>query len=393
MLNFTYQNTTKIIFGSDVEMLVGKEASQWGKKALLHYGRDHIVQSGLKERIESSLQAAGIEYVELGGVQPNPRLSLVNIGIELAREEKVDFILAVGGGSVIDSAKAIAIGVHYEGHVWDFFEGKARPTKSLPVGVVLTIPAAGSESSTGSVITNEYGWLKRSCGALLMRPKFALLNPELTYTLPPYQTACGATDMLAHVMERYFTSEEDVGFTDQLCEATMRSIIHYAPLAIAQPRSYAARANLMWAGSIAHDGLLGTGREEDWASHEIEHELSALYDIAHGAGLAIIFPAWMQYVYTENPQRFVQFAVRVFGVEQDFAVPERTILEGIRRLKDFFRQIGMPTSLAEADIPTDRLEEMAAKSTANDTKTLGALKPLKQADVLKIYQLAAPSSS
>ncbi|HHY14879.1 MAG TPA: iron-containing alcohol dehydrogenase [Firmicutes bacterium] len=389
MLNFTYQNITKIVFGSGVEMQAGKETSQWGRKALLHYGGGHIVRSGLKDKIEDSLQAENIEYVELGGVQPNPRLSLVRSGIELARAEQVDFILAVGGGSVIDSAKAIAIGVHYNGDVWDFFEGKARPAKALPVGVVLTIPAAGSESSTGSVITNEEGWLKRSCGGLLMRPKFALLNPELTYSLPSYQTACGATDMLAHVMERYFTNERDVGFTDQLCEATMRSIIQYAPLAIAQPRNYAARANLMWAGSIAHGGLLGTGREEDWASHNIEHELSALYDIAHGAGLAIIFPAWIKYVYAENPGRFVQFAVRVFGVEQDFAYPERTILEGIRRLKDFFRRIGMPTSLAEADIPTDRLEEMAAKSTAHDTMTLGALKPLTQADVLKIYQLAA----
>lgn len=387
MLNFTFSNSTKIIFGKDVEMQVGAETALWGKKVLLHYGGGHIVRSGLKKRVVASLQEAGVEFVELGGVQPNPRLSLVQEGIALARKEQVDFILAVGGGSVIDSAKAIAIGVPYDGDVWDFYAGKTRAKESLPVGVVLTIPAAGSESSTSSVITKEEGWLKRGYGEVIMRPKFAFMNPELTYSLPPYQTACGVADMMAHVMERYFTNEKEVGFTDQLCEATLRSIIQEAPVAIAEPENYGARANIMWAGTIAHNDLLSTGRLGDWASHNIEHELSALYDIAHGAGLAIVFPAWMKYVYRHDIPRFVQFSVEVFGVEQDYHNPERTILEGIRRLEDFFRRIGLPTTLQEADIPADRLEEMAAKSTANDTQTLGTFVPLNKADVLEIYKL------
>ncbi|NMB00790.1 MAG: iron-containing alcohol dehydrogenase [Firmicutes bacterium] len=387
MLNFTFSNTTKIVFGKGVEERAGKEAALWGKKVLLHYGGGHIVRSGLKERVEASLKAAGIDYVELGGVQPNPRLSLVKEGIDLVRKEKVDLILAVGGGSVIDSAKAIAIGVPYEGDVWDFYAGKAQAEESLPLGVVLTIPAAGSESSPSSVITNEDGWLKRGYGSLVMRPKFALLNPELTFSLPAYQTACGVADMMAHIMERYFTNEPDVGFSDQLCEAALRSIMQEAPIAIAEPENYGARANIMWAGTIAHNDLLGMGRSEDWASHNIEHELSALYDVAHGAGLAIVFPAWMKYVYKANPQRFVQFAVRVFNVEQDFHNPERTILEGIRRLQDFFNRIGLPTTLAEANIPTDRLAEMAEKATEKDSQKLGGLMSLGQQDVLAIYEL------
>lgn len=389
MLNFTFSNSTKIVFGKDVETGVGQETALWGKKVLLHYGGGHIVRSGLKEQVEKSLQAVGIDFVELGGVQPNPRLSLVQEGITLARKEQVDFILAVGGGSVIDSAKAIAIGVPYDGDVWDFYAGLARAKESLPLGVVLTIPAAGSESSTGSVITNEEGWLKRGYGEIIMRPKFALMNPELTYSLPAYQTACGVADMMAHVMERYFTNEKEVGFTDRLCEATLKSIIQDAPVAIAEPKNYGARANIMWAGTIAHNDLLDTGRLGDWASHNIEHELSALYDIAHGAGLAIVFPAWMKYVYKHDPNRFVQFAVEVFGVEQDYHNSERTILEGIRRLEDFFKQIGLPTSLEDANIPLDRLDEMAAKSTEQDTKTLGSFVPLNQGDVLEIYKLCA----
>ncbi|HHY09019.1 MAG TPA: iron-containing alcohol dehydrogenase, partial [Firmicutes bacterium] len=296
-------------------------------------------------------------------------------------------ILAVGGGSVIDSAKAIAIGVPYEGDVWDFFAGKAEAEETLPVGVVLTIPAAGSEASTSSVLTNEEGWLKRGYGSEILRPKFALMNPELTYSLPPYQTACGVADMMAHVLERYFTNEKEVGLTDQLCEGTLRAIMAEAPRVLKDPKHYGARANIMWAGTLAHNGLLGTGRSEDWASHNIEHELSGIYDIAHGAGLAIVFPAWMQYVYHHNKERFLQFAVRVFGVEQNFADPDETILEGIKRLKGFFKAIGLPTTLKEAAIPADRLEEMAAKCTADDTQTVGGLIPLDQRDVLAIYKL------
>ena len=387
MLNFTFSNTTKMIFGKGVETQVGKEAAAWGKKVLLHYGGGHIVQSGLKDRVVESLEQAGLEIVEFGGAQPNPRLSLVQEGIALARKEQIDLILAVGGGSAIDSAKAIAIGVPYDGDVWDFYAGKAKAEESVPVGVVLTIPAAGSESSSSSVVTNEDGWQKVGYGALVMRPKFALLNPELTYTLPAYQTACGVADMMAHIMERYFTLEADVGFGDHLCEGAMRSILQEAPKAISEPGNYGARANIMWAGTIAHNDILGVGRSEDWASHNIEHELSALYDIAHGAGLAIVFPAWMKYVYKQDLDRFVQFAVRVFGVEQDFHNPEHTILEGIRRLEDFFRRIGLPTTLAEAGIAADRLAEMAAKATHGDTITLGNFMPLGQRDVLAIYEL------
>ncbi len=387
MLNFTFSNTTKMIFGKGVETQVGKEAAAWGKKVLLHYGGGHIVQSGLKDRVVESLEQAGLEIVEFGGAQPNPRLSLVQEGIALARKEQIDLILAVGGGSAIDSAKAIAIGVPYDGDVWDFYAGKAKAEESVPVGVVLTIPAAGSESSSSSVVTNEDGWQKVGYGALVMRPKFALLNPELTYTLPAYQTACGVADMMAHIMERYFTREADVGFGDHLCEGAMRSILQEAPKAISEPENYGARANIMWAGTIAHNDILGVGRSEDWASHNIEHELSALYDIAHGAGLAIVFPAWMKYVYKQDLDRFVQFAVRVFGVEQDFHNPEHTILEGIRRLEDFFRRIGLPTTLAEAGIAADRLAEMAAKATHGDTITLGNFMPLGQRDVLAIYEL------
>lgn len=386
MQNFTFSNITKIVFGRGVEERVGREAAQYGRKVLLHYGGGHIVRSGLKARVEASLREAGLEIIELGGVQPNPRLSLVKEGIELVRREGIDLILAVGGGSVIDSAKAIAIGVPYDGDVWDFFAGRAQAEESLPLGVVLTIPAAGSESSPSAVITNEDGWLKRGYTAIAMRPKFALLNPELTFSLPAYQTACGVADMTAHILERYFTNEPDVGFSDQLCEAALRGIIQEAPRAIAEPEDYGARANIMWAGTVAHNDLLGMGRIEDWASHGIEHELSAIYDTAHGAGLAIVFPAWMKYVYKHNPARFVQFAVRVFGVEQDFFNPERTILEGIRCLEEFFRRIGLPVRLQEADIPADRLEEMAAKATADGP--LGSFVPLEKDDVLAIYQLA-----
>lgn len=387
MLNFTFSNTTKIIFGKGVEAKVGAEAALWGKKVLLHYGSGHIVRSGLKDRVVASLKESGIDFVELGGVQPNPRLSLVHEGIALAKKERIDFILAVGGGSVIDSAKAIAIGIPYQGDVWDFYEGKARAKECIPLGVILTIPAAGSESSTSTVITKEEGWLKRGYGEVLLRPKFAFMNPELTYSLPSYQTACGVSDMMAHIMERYFTNEKEVGFSDQLCEAALRSIIAEAPIAIAEPENYGARANIMWAGTLAHNDLLGMGRLGDWASHNIEHELSALYDLAHGAGLSIVFPAWMKYVYKHDLNRFVQFAVRVFHVEQDFQHPERTILEGIRRLEGFFRRIGLPTTLAEAALPTDRLEEMAAKATAGDTATLGSFVELGQKDVLAIYHL------
>jgi alcohol dehydrogenase YqhD (iron-dependent ADH family) len=318
---------------------------------------------------------------------PNPRLALVRQGIELCRKEKIDFILAVGGGSVIDSAKAIAIGVPYPGDVWDFFLRRAAVKASLPVGVVLTIPAAGSESSIGMVVTNEEGLYKRDVVDEIVRPRFAILDPELTMTLPARDTANGVADILAHVLERYFTCEPGVDLTDRLCEAAMQSIMRTALLLESEPASYEYRAQIMWAGTIAHNDFLSLGRVGDWGSHMIEHELSAIYDVAHGAGLSVIFPAWMRYLYRREVQRFAQFAVRVFGLPMDFAHPEATALAGIRSLEAFFRLLGLPITLAELGVPTDRLEEMARKCT--ERGSVGNFVKLGQQDVLAIYRLAA----
>lgn len=388
MENFIFHSPTKIIFGRGVEASVGEEVKRHGKKVLLHYGGGSIKRSGLYQRVVDSLNKAGVEFIELGGVQPNPRLSMVRQGIERCRREKVDFILAVGGGSVIDSGKAIALGVPYQGDVWDFFAGKAAPKDALPVGVVLTIPAAGSEASNSCVITNEDGWLKRGCSTPFNRPVFAFMNPELTFTLPPYQTACGAADIMAHVMERYFTNTPKVELTDRLCEAVLKVIIKNIPIVLRQPDNYDARAEIMWASTLAHNDLLSTGRVGDWASHQIEHELSGIYDVAHGAGLAVVFPAWMKYVYRHDVQRFVQFAVRVWNVEEDFFDPEATALEGIQRTKQFFRSIGLPVTLQELGIPDDRLEEMAEKCKKGPEGTVGQFVKLTTQDVLNILKLA-----
>lgn len=387
MKNFTYVNTTKIIFGKDTENLVGEEIKSFGgKKVLFHYGGGSIKKSGLYERIIKSLKDSHIDYIELGGVQPNPRLSLVRSGVELCKKHNIDFILAVGGGSVIDSAKAIGIGAVYDGDVWDFFSGKATINTTIPVGVILTIPAAGSEASTGTVITNEDGWYKWSVNSVIIRPKFAILNPELTYTLPAYQIACGASDMIAHVFERYFTNESGVDFTDELCEATIRSIMRSVKMVLNNPTDYEARANLMWEGTLAHNGILGTGRIEDWASHKIEHELSAIYDIAHGAGLAIIFPHWMEYVYKHDIYRFARFSHRIFNVDVDFFNLEATVLEGIKRLKKFYQEIGLPTKLRDVNIGNERLKEMAEKATINGP--IGGFVKLTTDDVYNIYKMA-----
>jgi len=386
MNNFTFQNTTKIIFGKGTENTVGSEVKKYSRKILLHYGGGSIKKSGLYDRVTKSLKDAGIEYIELGGVKPNPRLSLVYEGIELCRKNNIDFILAVGGGSVIDSAKGIAAGMYYDGDVWDLYTRKGRAEKALPVGVILTIPAAGSESSGASVITKEEGQLKRDIGYDFLRPQFAILNPEICFTLPPYQIACGAADIMAHIMERYFTNTPHVELTDRLSEATMTTVINNVPKVLKKPDDYDAFAEVMWAGTFAHNDMLGTGREEDWASHNIEHELSGIYDIAHGAGLAIIFPAWMKYVYKHNLNRFVQFAVRVWKVEQDFSDPEKTALEGIARTEAFFRSIGLPVRLSEAGIGEDRFEEMADKCAGNGT--VGGLMKLRREDIVNIYKLA-----
>lgn len=388
MENFTFQNPTRIIFGRGAENQVGKEAAKYGKKILLHYGGGSIKKSGLYQRIVNSLNEAGVHFIELSGVKPNPRLSLVHQGIKLCREQGIQLILAVGGGSVIDSAKAIAMGIPYTGDVWDIFTGKATLKEALPVGTILTIPAAGSEASTASVITNEDGWYKRGFNSELIYPKFSILNPELAFTLPKYQVACGISDIMAHVMERYFTNTPNVELMDRLCESTLKTVINNAPLVLEQPNNYDAWAEVMWAGTVAHNNLLNTGRTGDWGSHDIEHELSAIYDVAHGAGLAVIFPAWMKYVYKHDLNRFVQYAVRVWNVEHSFWSPEKTALEGIRRLEDFYHSIGLATDLKGIGIDESRLEEMADKCTNSDRATVGNFAKLGRADVLRILTSA-----
>lgn len=386
MENFTFQNSTKIIFGQDTEKDVGKEVSKYSDHILLHYGGGSIKKYGLYETVINSLKEADITVTELGGVKPNPRLKLVRKGIKICREKNIDFILAVGGGSVIDSAKTIAAGVPYEGDVWDFFRGEEEIKQALPLGTVLTIPAAGSESSPSAVITKEDDDLKWGIGSNKLRPQFSILNPEITFTLPDYQTACGAADIMAHIMERYFTQIQNVDITDHLCEGTLKTITKNVPLALENPEDYDARAEIMWAGTIAHNDLLGTGRTGDWASHAIEHEISALYDVAHGAGLAVVFPAWMEYVYQENVNKFAQFASRVWNVETDFGDLEWTARQGIKKTKEFFSSIGLPVTLEELEVPTDKLEEMAEKCTQRGT--VGNFKKLEKEDVLEIYRLA-----
>ena len=387
MNNFNFYSPTYFAFGKGRENEAGKLVKRFGgSKVLIHYGGGSIIKSGLLDRVKASLHNEGIAYIELGGVVPNPRSGLVYEGIELCRKEQVDFVLAVGGGSAIDSAKAIAIGATYEGDFWDFFKGK-RVDKALPVGTILTLSAAGSEGSANSVITHEDGMLKRGSGSELMRPVFSILNPELTCSLPAFQTACGATDMMAHVFERYFTNTKNVEITDRLCEAVLKTVIAETPKALANPNDYEARANIMWAGMVAHNDICGVGREQDWSTHQMEHELSALYDVAHGAGLAVMFPAWMKYVMHQDVQRFAQFAVRVWGCEMNFHNPERTALEGIHRLEQFYTSIGMPIRFSQLgakaeDIPT------LINTLRIGTGTIGFFVKLTADDVKKIYELA-----
>lgn len=386
MNNFVYQNPTQLIFGKNTESTVGAEVSKYGKKVLLHYVGGSIKSTGLYDRIVSSLNESSVDFIELSGVQPNPRVSLVREGVTLCKEHNVDFILAVGGGSVIDSAKAIALGATNEDDVWNLIRGSEIKNNCLPLGVILTIPAAGSESSSGSVITNEEGLYKRAIGHGSMRPKFAILNPELTYTLPMSQTLNGLSDMLAHVMERYFVTTKNVELTDRLCEATMKTIINNARKVLVSPNNYDVRAEIMISGTVAHNNWLDIGRGGDWASHDIEHELSGIYDIAHGAGLSIIFPAWMKYVYKTDINRFVQFANRVWDIEIDINDLEGTALKGINALETFFKEIGLPTRLSDVDIDGSRLEEMAKKS--NEDGPRGSFVKLYEKDVLSIFRLA-----
>ena len=387
MNNFNFYSPTSFVFGKERESEAGKYVKRFGgTKVLIHFGGGSVVKSGLLNRVKNSLAKNDINFTELGGVMPNPRSGLVYEGIEICKRENVDFILAVGGGSVIDSAKAIALGTLYDGNFWDFYQGK-QLEKALPVATILTISAAGSEGSTGSVITHENGMLKRAANSDVLRPVFSILNPELTCTLSNYQTACGATDMMAHVLERYFTNTTDVEITDRLCEAVLLTVIKEAPRALANPNDYEARANIMWAGMVAHNDICGVGREQDWSTHQIEHELSGLYDVAHGAGLAVMFPAWMKYVMKHDVMRFAQFAVRVWGCEMDYQQPENTAKQGIAKFEQFLTSIGMPIRFSELgakaeDIPT------LVQTLGLGEHTLGSFVKLTKEDVTKIYELA-----
>ena len=388
MDNFNFYSPTEFVFGNDRENECGSYVKKYGgSKVLIHFGGGSAERSGLLGRVRDSLNKSGISFVELGGVQPNPRDTLVYKGIDLCRSEGVDFILAVGGGSVIDSAKAIAAGVLYDGDFWDFYSGK-NIEKALPVGVVLTIAAAGSEGSGDSVITKEDGMLKRGAGSDALRARFSVLNPALTQTLPAYQTACGATDIMAHVFERYFTNTKEVEITDRLCEAVLITMVKETPRVIADPDNYEARANIMWAGMVAHNGIVGAGRSQDWNSHGIEHELSALYDCAHGAGLAVIMPSWMEFVYKHNVMRFCQMATRVFGCQMNFENPEATALEGIHRFRSFLHSIGMPINFAELGAKEEDIPALVEKFGIGDGRT-GGFVALSSADVTEIYKIAA----
>jgi len=389
MENFTFYSPTFFVFGKETESQAGEYVKQFGgSKVLVHFGGNSAKKSGLLDRVEKSLKDSSIPFVELGGVKPNPRSGLVYEGIELCKKEKVDFILAVGGGSTIDSAKAIAAGVLYDGDFWDFYSGK-RVEKALPIGTVLTIAAAGSEGSPDSVITKEEGMFKRGASGNALRPKFSILNPALTQTLPPYQSAAGITDIIAHLYERYLTNTKEVEVTDRLIEALLLTMKHEGPRVIADPNNYDARANIMWAGMMAHNNAVGVGRSQDWNSHNIEHELSALYDCAHGAGLAVTMPAVFKYVMKHNVMRFAQVAVRVWGCDMDFENPEVTALKGIEALQSYLVSIGMPKNFAELgakeeDIP--KLVEVLCRGDGRNGSITGFV-TLNEDDCAKIYKM------
>lgn len=391
MENFQYYTPTKIIFGRGAEEQTGQLAAEQGcKKVLVHYGGGSVVRSGLLERIYRSLDAVGISYVSLGGVVPNPRLSLVYEGIRLARKEQVDFILAVGGGSVIDSAKAIGYGVANEGDVWDFYEKRRTAKACLPIGVVLTIAAAGSEMSDSSVITKEEGWLKRGYSSNYARARFAVMNPELTMTLPKYQTASGCVDIMMHTMERYFNHSENMEMTDGISEHLLRTVMKNAKILMNEPDNYQARAEVMWAGSLSHNGLTGCGTGGgDWASHQLEHELGGMFDVAHGAGLAAVWGSWARYVMDAEPERFAKFAVNVMGVEPE-AEKLKTAQKGIEAMEDFYHALDMPVCIGDMgiELTEEQMRELAEKCSHFGKRTIGCIKKLDQEDMYQIYKEA-----
>lgn len=392
MNNFNYYTPTKVIFGRNTETQVGSLIKEQNcRKVLIHYGGQSAIKSGLISRVKQSLTEANIPFVELGGVVPNPRLSLVYKGIELCKKEQVDFILAIGGGSVIDSAKAIGYGVTNDGDVWDFYNYTRKPESCLPIGVILTISAAGSEMSNSSVITNDNGNIKRGYSSDYARPKFAIMNPELTMTLPPYQTSCGIVDILMHTMERYFTSQGTSSLTDALAESLLKTVMHYGQVLMNNPNDYNARAEIMWAGSLSHNGLMGCGTKDngDWSTHKLEHELSGMYDVAHGAGLAAIWSSWARYVYKENPERFLKFAQNVMEIPYT-KDDDTTINLGINKMEEYFKSLNMPTRITELGIKpvAEDLIEMSKKCSKAVNGSCGSIKKLTEIDMLTIYKNA-----
>lgn len=392
MNNFEFYSPTRVIFGKGVENRVGEAVKACGAaKLLVHFGGGSVRKSGLLDRVEASLKAAGVDYILLGGVCPNPRLGLVHEGIALCRSEQVDMILAVGGGSAIDSAKAIAMGVPYGGDVWDFYAGKAQPAAALPTGNILTIAAAGSETSTNTVITNEAGWIKRGFGNELLRPAFTLMNPELLYTLPAYQTASGVVDIIMHNLERYFSPGGLNEVTDRIAEAMMRTVMQYGAVCVREPENFDARSEVMWAGSLSHNHLTGLGRVTDWATHQLEHELGGMFDVAHGAGLSAVWGAWARHVYRHDPMRFARYGVNVLGLSLNFENPEETALAAISATEAFFSSIGMPVNLPELMGRTLTEAEMAvltSKCTNLSTRKIGGFVQLGDQEILEIYRMA-----
>ena len=391
MFDFNYFTPTKVVFGKNTEEKVAELVQEFGgKKVLIHYGGGSVIRSGLMKRVTDKLDAAGIKYVMLGGAVPNPHLSLVYEGIELCKKEGVDFLLAIGGGSAIDSAKAIGYGLKNEGDVWDFYDYKRTAKDSMPLGVILTLAATGSEMSDSSVITKEEGLVKRGYSSDFGRPKFAILNPELTMTLPDYQTACGCTDIMMHTMERYFTNGGNMELTDSMAEALLRTVKENAKILAKDPKNYDARAEVMWAGSLSHNGLTGCGNDGgDWMTHKLEHELGGLYDVAHGAGLAAIWGSWARYVYKNCLPRFKRYALNVMGVENK-GTDEEIALKGIEAMEDFYREIKMPTNLRELGVKAtdDDLKLMAHKCAVGVNGAKGSARLLREEDMLEIFKMS-----
>ena len=390
--DFNFYAPTRVVFGRESEEQLPQLIQQYGGgKVLVHFGGGSARRSGLLDKVEKMLSEAGIDYVELGGVVPNPLLSKVREGIELCKKEHVNFILAVGGGSVIDSAKAIGYGVGYPGDVWDFWNGKAVPQSCLPIGVMLSIPAASSEMSSSCVITNDEGMLKRGVNSDLCRCKFAIMNPERTYTLPPYQTAAGATDIMMHTMERYFSKYEDAMLTDAIAEALLKTVMTAAKEVMVVPDDYKHRAAIMWASSLSHNDLTECGTEKDFACHKLEHELSGMFGVTHGAGLAAIWGSWARYVMDKHLTRFVKFAVNVMGVMQDFTDPRATALRGIEAMEQFFKSIGMPIcieDLLNRQMTEDEIDELVDKCSRDGKMNIGAMEVLTPKDMKAIYKEA-----